>query len=96
MENEKAKSEAKALLDKFGKDLKDVKISNSIKRIGDLRNEKNGENCDVDSASKNQHFDHPKVSKETQRLFDVEFRTIMFKNAKRKNDMYLLLEKGSW
>lgn len=27
---------------------------------------------------------------------DVEFRTIMFKNANRKNDMYLLLEKGSW
>lgn len=72
MDNEKSKLEAKALLDKFGKDLKEVKISDSIKESGDLRIEKSGENC------------------------DVEFRTIMFKNAKRKNDMYLLLEKGSW
>lgn len=27
---------------------------------------------------------------------DVNFKAIMFKNAKRKNDSYLLLEKGSW
>lgn len=27
---------------------------------------------------------------------DVKFKTIMFKNAKHKNNMYLLLEKGSW
>lgn len=26
----------------------------------------------------------------------VEFKTIMFKNAKHKDDMCLLLEKGSW
>lgn len=27
---------------------------------------------------------------------DVKFKTIMFKNAKHKNDLYLLLEKGAW
>jgi hypothetical protein len=27
---------------------------------------------------------------------DIKFKTIMFKNAKHKNDMCLLLEKGSW
>ncbi len=72
MENEKAKLEAKQLIDKFGKDISHVKMGNSVKDSGDLRKEKSGEEC------------------------DVEFRTIMFKNAKRKNDMYLLLEKGSW
>lgn len=72
MENEKIKSEAKQLLDKFGKDLAHVKIENKIKPSGELRVEKSGEKC------------------------DVEFRTIMFKNAKRKDDSYLLLEKGSW
>lgn len=72
MENEKAKSEARQILDKFGKDLIHVKISSSLKDSGDLRKEKSGEKC------------------------AVEFRTIMFKNAKHKNDMYLLLEKGSW
>ncbi|MEK6894879.1 MAG: hypothetical protein AABX10_05465 [Nanoarchaeota archaeon] len=72
MENDKIKSEARELLDKFGKDLKNVKISKSLKNSGDLRNEKSGEKC------------------------DIKFRAIMFKNAKRKNDSYLLLEKGSW
>ena len=72
MENEKIKSEARQILDKFGNDLKNVKISNSVKNSGDLRTEKSDELC------------------------DVEFRTIMFKNAKHKNDSYLLLEKGSW
>ena len=27
---------------------------------------------------------------------DVDFRTIMFKNARLKDKLYLLLEKGSW
>lgn len=27
---------------------------------------------------------------------DASFKTIMFKNAKRKNDLYLLAEKGAW
>ncbi len=27
---------------------------------------------------------------------DKDFKTIMFKNAPRANDLYLLLEKGSW
>ncbi|MEK6908966.1 MAG: hypothetical protein AABX23_02860 [Nanoarchaeota archaeon] len=72
MENDKIKFEAHALLDKFGKDLSKIKISNSVRTSGDLREEKIGEICDID------------------------FKTIMFKNAKHKNDMYLLLEKGSW
>lgn len=72
MKNEKAKLEAKQLIEKFGKDISHVKISNSIKNSGELRNEKSGQEC------------------------NIEFRTIMFKNAKHKNDRYLLLEKGSW
>ncbi|MBM3232055.1 hypothetical protein FJZ21_01605 [Candidatus Pacearchaeota archaeon] len=72
MENEKAKSEARQILDKFGQDLKGVKISKSIKEGGELRKEKEGKGC------------------------DIEFRTIMFKNAKRKNDECLILEKASW
>lgn len=72
MEKEKSNLEAKQLIEKFGKDISHVKISNSIKDSGDLRKEKSGTEC------------------------DINFRTIMFKNAKRKNDMYLLLEKGSW
>lgn len=73
MENEKIHSDAKEILDKFGDDLKDIKIqSNFMKEGGELREEKDGESC------------------------DVEFKTIMFKNAKRKDDAYLILEKSSW
>lgn len=69
---EKIKSEARKLLDKFGKDLKNVKISNTSRSFGKLREEEKGLEC------------------------DSSFKTIMFKNAKHKNDLYLLLEKGSW
>ena len=72
MENEKIKSEARELLDKFGKDLAHVKIDNKIKPSGELRDEKSGEIC------------------------DVEFRTIMFKNAPRKDEECLILEKAHW
>jgi len=67
-------AEAREILDKFGADLKGVKIgSKSVKSSKTaLRQEKNGENC------------------------DKQFKAIMFKNAKSKNDSYLLLEKGSW
>jgi hypothetical protein len=40
MENEKIKIEARALLDKFGKDLEHIKISDKFGKIGELRIEK--------------------------------------------------------
>lgn len=73
MNNEEVRKEARALLDKFGKDLENVKInSKSLKYSGELRKEKSGEKC------------------------DTSFKTIMFKNAPRKNEECLILEKASW
>ena len=69
---EKIKSEARNLLDKFGMDLKNIKILDISRSSGKLRNEEKGQEC------------------------DSSFKTIMFKNAKRKNESYLLLEKSHW
>ena len=48
MDVEKIKIEARALLDKFGKDLENIELSSKIvKSHGLLREEKNGNVCDV-------------------------------------------------
>jgi hypothetical protein len=72
MEKDKINSEARSLIDKFGKDIAHVKIDKNVKQAGELRQEKEGEKC------------------------DSNFRTIMFKNAKHKNEVSLILEKGNW
>jgi len=74
MNNEEIKNEARALLDKFGKDLSEIKIESKKSKSDELllRDEKEGSEC------------------------DVEFKTIMFKNARYKDDECLLAEKGSW
>jgi hypothetical protein len=74
MNSQNIKKESRELLDKFGKDLEGVKLSDSkISKHGiSFRKEGKGETC------------------------DKEFKAIMFKNAKHKNDKYLILEKGSW
>ncbi len=72
---EKIRAEARAILDKFGNQLKSVKISSHLtgksSEMG-VRDEKNGESC------------------------DLNFKTIMFKNAPKKNDECIILEKGAW
>lgn len=44
---EKIKSEARKLLDKFGMDLKNIKILDIPRSSGKLRNEEKGINCDI-------------------------------------------------
>ncbi len=75
MDADKIRTDARAILDKFGEELKGVKISqNFTKRNSEIgvRDEKKGESC------------------------DLNFKTIMFKNAPKKNDECIILEKGAW
>ncbi len=72
---DKVRVEARTILDKFGKQLENIKISpHLIKKSSEtgVRDEKNGESC------------------------DSNFKTIMFKNAPKKDDECIILEKGAW
>ncbi len=73
MANEEVIKEARIILEKFGKDLEGVKISSKVTGSkGYLREEKKGQECDVD------------------------FKTIMFKNAPDKDEECIILEKAHW
>ncbi len=72
---EKIRAEARMILDKFGKQLENVKISSKLNKKSSemgVRDEKDGESC------------------------DLNFRTIMLKNAPNKDDECIILEKGAW
>ncbi len=77
---EKAKIEAKEIMDKFSQALNKVKqkIEESyIEREEDRRQER-------------QEKDYEKYEK------DQEFKQIMFKNAPKKEDDYIIAEKKKW
>jgi Asp-tRNA(Asn)/Glu-tRNA(Gln) amidotransferase C subunit len=50
MDIEKIRAEAREILDKFGKELENVKISNLVKKSDEMgvRKERGGEKCDSD------------------------------------------------
>ena len=73
-------SEARELLEKFGKDLKDVKIDKGRRTRSSGKRKSYRDEEDDESDSK----------------YNGEFKTIMFNNASHKDCSYLFLEKGHW
>jgi len=76
--------EAREILDKFGKDLDKLDVKLDGKKSSDA--DKSPFRFENISAKSDDRGD----------ICDEDFKTIMFKNAKHKNDKCLLLEKGSW